>query len=99
MVDAIESLMDEVVVVAAVDRSQAVSRYTVKTHSLQKATIPEGLWIDRRYVVPMNDLSFLSSGRRLNFNDGFCSLGGTLKVGDRTLVVLPVTGVVVKKGD
>jgi len=98
MVDAIESLMDEVVVVAAVDRSQTVSRYTVKTHSLQRAVIPEGLWIDQRHVVPMDDLSFLSSGRKLNFNDGFCSLGGTLKVGDRTFVVLPVTGVV-KRGD
>jgi len=98
VVDVIESRMNEVVVAAAVDRSQVVSRYTVETHSLRKAVIPEGLWIDQKYVIPMNDLSFLASGKKLNFNDGFCTLGGTLRVGSRTLVVLPVTGVV-KKGD
>lgn len=94
IINDLETRMDEAVVVSAVDRSQVVSRYTTTSHVLQKAVVPEGLWIDRAKVIPMKYLEFLSLEKELRFNDGFCTLGGVVKVGGKVLVVLPVTGLV-----
>ncbi|MDI3516549.1 MAG: hypothetical protein PWP37_220 [Thermotogota bacterium] len=94
VIGGLEIRMDEAVVVSAVDRSQVISRYIPGSHVLQKAVAPEGLWIDRSKVVPMKYLEFLSLEKELRFNNGFCTLGGTVRVGGKVLVVLPVTGLV-----